>query len=400
MLYSTSIGLDVHARSITASALVHETGEVVRASFPGGDARAVAAWAAGLPRPCRAVYESGPTGFALKRELDALGLPTVVGAVTKMLRPSGDRVKTDRRDADFLARMLAVGNVVECWCPTPAEEADRDLSRLREQVRGDLMRARHQLSKLLLRKGLVYPGRTTWTREHRQWLRSIGLPEPEERFVLSELLEAVAQAEERRRRVDAEIARRAAAPEHAPVVAALSGIRGGVHPHRLRPRRRAGRPLEVPGRPLPHVLRGAGALRVLVGRVGEPRGDHEGGQRPREEAPRRGRLAPREAALARLGGEVEGRGAHRVHRGGLREVQRAAARQVRPTQGQGQARLRVRDRRRARARGLRLGDRLRGPGPGGPGLVAAPPLRRRPRRRPVGRPANALRPAPACHGRD
>ena len=123
MLYSTSIGLDVHARSITASALVHETGEVVRASFPGGDARAVAAWAAGLPRPCRAVYESGPTGFALKRELDALGLPTVVGAVTKMLRPSGDRVKTDRRDADFLARMLAVGNVVECWCPTPAEEA-------------------------------------------------------------------------------------------------------------------------------------------------------------------------------------------------------------------------------------------------------------------------------------
>lgn len=226
MLYSTSIGLDVHARSITASALVHETGEVVRASFPGGDARAVAAWAAGLPRPCRAVYESGPTGFALKRELDALGLPTVVGAITKMLRPSGDRVKTDRRDADFLARMLAVGNVVECWCPTPAEEADRDLSRLREQVRGDLMRARHQLSKLLLRKGLVYPGRTTWTREHRQWLRSIGLPEPEERFVLSELLEAVAQAEERRRRVDAEIARRAAAPEHAPVVAALSGIRG------------------------------------------------------------------------------------------------------------------------------------------------------------------------------
>jgi hypothetical protein len=58
-----------------------------------------------------------------------------VGAVTKMLRPSGDRVKTDRRDADFLARMLAVGNVVECWCPAPAQEADRDLSRLREQVR-------------------------------------------------------------------------------------------------------------------------------------------------------------------------------------------------------------------------------------------------------------------------
>ncbi|MEE1272873.1 MAG: hypothetical protein UHI81_00050, partial [Olegusella sp.] len=72
----------------------------------------------------------------------------------------------------------------------------------------------------------VYPGRTAWTREHRQWLRSIELPEPEERFVLSALLEAVAPAEERRRRVDAEVSRRAATPEHAAVVAALSGIRG------------------------------------------------------------------------------------------------------------------------------------------------------------------------------
>lgn len=111
MVYSTSIGLDVHARTICASALVHEMGEVIRSSF-AYDAASVAEWARGLPQPCRAVYESGPTGFDLKRSLNSLGLPTVAGAVTKMLRPSGDRVKTDRRDADFLARMLAVGNVV------------------------------------------------------------------------------------------------------------------------------------------------------------------------------------------------------------------------------------------------------------------------------------------------
>ena len=230
MSHSTSIGLDVHARSVAATALVHETGEVVRASFRcGGDyAAEIAAWAAALPQPARAVYESGPTGFDLKRRLDALGLPCAVGAVTKMLRPSGDRVKTDRRDADFLARMLAVGNVVECHCPTRAEEADRDLSRLREQVRCDLMRARHQLSKFLLRKGLVWGGKTAWSQVHRRWLRGVGdgLPEAEERFVYRELLEAVRVAEERRRRVDEEIARRAAAPEHAAVVSALSCVRG------------------------------------------------------------------------------------------------------------------------------------------------------------------------------
>ncbi|MCH4084479.1 MAG: IS110 family transposase [Olsenella sp.] len=225
MQYSTSIGLDVHARTVCASALVHETGEIVRASF-GADPTAIAAWAASLPQPARAVYESGPTGFALKRSLDALGLPTVVGAVTKMLRPSGDRVKTDRRDADFLARMLAVGNVVECWCPAPAQEADRDLSRLREQVREDLMRARHQLSKFLPGKGLVFGGRTTWGAEHRRWLDSVELAEPEERFVYGELRAQVAALEERRRRVDAEIARRSSDPALSPVVSALSGIRG------------------------------------------------------------------------------------------------------------------------------------------------------------------------------
>lgn len=225
MAHSTSIGLDVHARSIAASALVHETGEVVRASF-AYDPSAVAAWAASLPQPARAVYESGPTGFGLKRSLDALELPAVMGAVSKMPRPCGDRVKTDRRDADFLARMLAVGNVVECWCPTPAQEADRDLARLREQCRADLARARQRLSKFLLRKGLAREGRTSWTQAHRRWLRSVRLDKPVERLAYGELLETVAQAEERRRRVDALIAERARSPELAPVVSALSGVRG------------------------------------------------------------------------------------------------------------------------------------------------------------------------------
>ena len=119
MLYRTSIGLDVHARSIAATAFIPETGEIVQKAFPY-DAGKVAEWAKGMPQPARCVYESGPTGFDLKRKLDKAGVPCVVGAVSKMLRPSGDRVKTDRRDATFLARMLAVGNIVEVAMPTEA----------------------------------------------------------------------------------------------------------------------------------------------------------------------------------------------------------------------------------------------------------------------------------------
>lgn len=225
MIYRTSVGLDVHARSIAAAALDHLTGEVAQRSF-AHDPAAVAAWVLSLEGPARCVYESGPTGFGLQRALEGAGVECVVGAVSKMLRPSGDRVKTDRRDATFLARMLAVGNVVEVAVPTPAMEAARDLARAREDCREDLMRARHLLSKLLLRKGIVYDGGSTWTRAHEAWLSRIELPDPCERLVLEEYLEGVRSLKLRRDRLDAAIAERAQAPDLAPVVSALCCIRG------------------------------------------------------------------------------------------------------------------------------------------------------------------------------
>ena len=126
--YVTAIGLDVHARSIKACALNPMTGEVERASF-GYDPASVAEWALGFESP-KAVYESGVTGFHLCRALRALGLDCAVGAVSKMQRPAADRGrKTDRRDAEFLARLLATRNVVEVWVPDERTEAARDLSR-------------------------------------------------------------------------------------------------------------------------------------------------------------------------------------------------------------------------------------------------------------------------------
>lgn len=225
MTYRTSVGLDVHARSIAAAALDHLTGEVELRSF-GYDPAGVAAWVLSLEGPARCVYESGPTGFDLQRSLSAAGVECVVGAVSKMLRPSGDRVKTDKRDAVFLARMLAVGNVVEVAVPTPAMEAARDLARAREDCREDLMRARNLVSKLLLRKGVVYGDGKAWTKRHREWLSRIELPDPCERLVLEEYLEGVRSLELRRGRLDAAIAERAKGPDLAPVVSALSCLRG------------------------------------------------------------------------------------------------------------------------------------------------------------------------------
>lgn len=132
MLHSASIGLDVHARSISAAAFAFGTGGAVQRTFGYGP-DAVAAWAATLPQPAGCLYESGPSGFDLQGRLVALGLPCHAGAVSKMVRPSGDRVKTDRRDAHLLSRLLAVGELVECTPPTPAMEAARANRRTRRR---------------------------------------------------------------------------------------------------------------------------------------------------------------------------------------------------------------------------------------------------------------------------
>lgn len=150
---TTFVGLDVHARSIKAVSLDVMTGEVRAATF-GYDAGAVAEWVRSVDPRARCVYESGVTGFDLQKRLSGLGVDCVVGAVSKMIKPSADRRrKNDRNDAEFLARMLSVGNVVEVWVPDDECEAARDLTRALEDARDDLSRSKQRLSKFLLRHG-------------------------------------------------------------------------------------------------------------------------------------------------------------------------------------------------------------------------------------------------------
>src|ERR1035441_2222780 len=173
----TVVGLDVHAAKIVAAVLDAETGQLNWFQI-SGDAVEAAGFCAGLPRPVRVAYEAGPTGYGFARELARRGGECVVAAPSKIPRASGDRVKTDRRDAEHLVRLLLAGKLHPVRVPGDEEEALRDLVRAREAVRVDLMRCRHRLSKLLLRHGIRFDDGRAWTDRHRAWLSTLTLDWP------------------------------------------------------------------------------------------------------------------------------------------------------------------------------------------------------------------------------
>jgi transposase len=150
MSEGTWVGLDVHARKVVAGVLDAGSGEVRSLRAPTLPAETVE-WLRRFAGPVRVAYEAGPTGYGLARACVAAGVVCMVAAPSKIPRAPGDRVKTDRRDAERLARLLRLGELVAVRVPEPHEEAARDLVRAREDARGELMRARHRLSKLLLR---------------------------------------------------------------------------------------------------------------------------------------------------------------------------------------------------------------------------------------------------------
>jgi transposase len=121
-LERTSVGLDVHARSVSAAAIDGVTGELIRQRLVP-DQRVIVDWVRGLPGPAAVTYEAGPTGFGLARALTGAGIRCEVAAPSKITRPSGDRVKTDARDALLLARLLRLDDIVAVRVPTVAQDA-------------------------------------------------------------------------------------------------------------------------------------------------------------------------------------------------------------------------------------------------------------------------------------
>ncbi len=221
----TWAGLDVHARSTHAAAVDAMTGELSRMRFgPGVDGPV--AWLAELPGPVRACYEAGPTGFGLYRAATAAGIAMQVIAPGKTPRGSSDRVKTDRKDAELLARLLLAGSLTRVVVPPPEVEAAREMTRTHDACRRDLMNARHRVSKMLLRHGRVYPKSTTWTAQHRRWLSQQQFSEAASELVFADLVAAVDGLTSRKAQIALRLSEVATDERWWPTVARLRAFRG------------------------------------------------------------------------------------------------------------------------------------------------------------------------------
>lgn len=224
------VGLDVHADTIA-----------VAVAEPGGEVRSVGTipnrresvrkliGKLGPAKEIRACYEAGPTGYVLYWQLTQLGVACEVIAPSLVPMRAGDRVKTDRRDAEKLARCYRAGELTAVWVPDAAHEALRDLVRAREAAKKDQLKARHRLGKFLLRHGRRPEGMKAWTKQHLEWIGShVHFDQPALEATLQDYLDEVKHVAERIVKLEKAIdeAVRQAPPEIRAVVEALQALRG------------------------------------------------------------------------------------------------------------------------------------------------------------------------------
>jgi transposase len=169
------------------------------------------------------VYEAGPCGFGIHRHLTARGEDCVVVSPSMIPKRSGDRIKTDRRDSQMLARLHRAGELRAIYIPDATDEAMRDLVRAREDAVVVGTQAKYRLKAFLLRQGRRYPGREGWTRPYRRWLTDLSFPNAAQHIALQEYRDTIAETETRSDRLTEQLRQLA---RWAPVVAALQALRG------------------------------------------------------------------------------------------------------------------------------------------------------------------------------
>jgi len=224
------IGLDVHAQSI-AIAIAERDGEVRNYGSISNDLHALEKVLTKIKKAhpgieLRVCYEAGPTGFVIARRLTQLKVHCTVVAPSLIPNRSGDRIKTDRRDAVKLARLHRAGELTAVHVPDAVDEAMRDLCRARTDAVQDLRRSRSQLKAFLLRHGYRYSGKSAWTEAHRRYLRELVLPHAAHRIVLEDALRVITASEERITRLEEGMQTLLEEWSMKPVVEALMGLRG------------------------------------------------------------------------------------------------------------------------------------------------------------------------------
>lgn len=172
-------------------------------------------------------YEAGPTGYGIYRLLSSMGVECEVIAPSLIPTKPGERIKTDRRDALKLAKLLRAGELTSIYVPTEDDEALRDLVRAREVAKEDELRAKHRLTKFLLRHDIHPPsGVKKWTKKYRDWLNTLKFNRSTSRLVFQEYLHHLQEIEQRIKRLEEEIELQATEGYHAPIIQALQTLRG------------------------------------------------------------------------------------------------------------------------------------------------------------------------------
>jgi transposase len=180
----------------------------------------------GKPETLLVVYEAGPCGYGLARQLRARGYACEVIAAGKIARRPGERIKTDRRDALTLARLARSGDLVTVMVPDERDEAMRDLSRAREDGVRARLKARQQLKALLLRHGHRYGGKSSWTLAHERYLATVSFAHPAQDIAFAEYRQAVREGHDRVERLTEALRAQTEQWRLQPLVAALSSLRG------------------------------------------------------------------------------------------------------------------------------------------------------------------------------
>lgn len=222
------VGLDVHKDSIAVAAAAPGRAAPRFVGTCGPQLAELLKALSKLGEPARMLlaYESGPCGYNLARALGAHGYRCEVIAVAKMPRKPGERVKTDRRDALALARYLRAGELTPVWVPDVRDEAIRDLSRAREDAVRARLKARQQLKAMLLRHGLRYSGKTSWSAAHERYLARVSFKHPAQDIAYAEYRSATREANERVERITAALREQVAGWRLGAVVNALMTLKG------------------------------------------------------------------------------------------------------------------------------------------------------------------------------
>jgi transposase len=224
------VGLDVHKESIAVAYAPEERGaEVVFLGTIGTRQRDIDKLVRQLSSKAKQlvfVYEAGPCGYWLYRYLTKKKLRCWVVAPSLVPKKAGDRVKTDRRDATQLARLMRSGDLTPVYVPEVEDEAIRDLSRAREDAIRDLKAAKSRLQAFLLRQDIRYEGRAPWGPAHLRWLAEVVCPTPAQQIVFQEYVRAVSEQQDRLQRLEAELREQVQAWRLYPVVHALQALRG------------------------------------------------------------------------------------------------------------------------------------------------------------------------------